>query len=75
MNAADLWLDPESVEALTGRKRYRAQCRALAKMGIAFRPNAIGRPLVELRAVVSSPAPAPKKAGPNWDALKHGKAA
>lgn len=71
---SDLWLVPDEVEDLTGRKRWKAQCRALAMMGVPFQPNAVGRPLVE-RAVVCKGQPKPhKKAGPNWEAMR-GKAA
>ena len=68
------WLSAEGVEELTGRKRWTAQCRQLALMGIPFRPNAVGRPLVERSAVLSSPAPAKRKPEPNWSAIR-GKAA
>jgi hypothetical protein len=71
---SDTWLTPDELHELTGRQRYSAQCRALASMGVPFRPNAIGRPLVERSAVLSSPAPAKRKAQPNWSAIR-GKAA
>lgn len=71
---SDTWLTPEEVQELTGRQRWSAQCRALASMGVSFRPNAVGRPLVERRAVLSSPAPAKRKSEPNWSAIR-GKAA
>lgn len=66
------WLTPEEVFELTARQRWSAQCRALAQMAIPFRPNAVGRPLVERAAVLSGPRPAPKKRSvePNWDLLK-----
>lgn len=66
----DLWLTTEEVETLTGRKRWRAQCRQLAAMGVPFRPNGVGRPLVERAAVVSSAKPAKKPAAPNWGAIR-----
>jgi hypothetical protein len=73
---SELWLTPEEVRELTDRERWTAQCRALAKMGVPFTPNAVGRPLVERAAVCSKPAaPKPRrKAEPNWSALR-GKAA
>jgi hypothetical protein len=72
---SDTWLSPEEVEELTARQRWSAQCKALAGMGIPFRPNAVGRPLVERAAVCSAPAKSkPAKRGPNWEAL-NGKAA
>lgn len=45
------WLTPPEVEELTGKRRWSAQCRSLARMGVPFRPNGVGRPLVE-RGVV-----------------------
>lgn len=75
MGAAESpWLSPDEVAELTARIRWTAQCRALAMMGVPFRPNAVGRPLVERAAVVSGPAKAKARKGPNWDAL-NGKAA
>jgi hypothetical protein len=71
---SETWLSPEEVAELTARMRWSAQCRALAAMGVPFRPNAVGRPLVE-RAAVCKTQPKPRaKRGPNMDAL-HGKAA
>jgi hypothetical protein len=63
------WLSPEEVEELTDRKRWSAQCRALAGMGIPFRPNAVGRPLVERTAVLSGPKRERVRTVPNWDAI------
>jgi hypothetical protein len=60
------WLTVEEVEELTARKRWTAQCRALAGMGVPFKPNAIGRPLVE-RATVFKAKPERRPAEPNWD--------
>lgn len=72
---SEAWLTPAEVEELTARQRWTAQCRKLADMGVPFRPNAVGRPLVERSVVLSSPAPkARAKRGPNWDAM-NGKAA
>jgi len=67
---SETWLTPDEVEELTARKRWSAQCRALAVMGVPFRPNAVGRPLVE-RVVVLKGAqkPVKPKATPNWDAI------
>lgn len=70
---SELWLSPDEVEQLTDRKRWKAQCRALAEMGVPFKPNAVGRPLVE-RAAYQTQAKPRRKAGPNWSALR-GKAA
>lgn len=70
MSAAELWLSPEEVEMLTGRKRWRAQCRQLTTMGVPFRPNGVGRPLVERTAVLTTTKPAKKPAAPNWDGIR-----
>jgi hypothetical protein len=48
----DTWLTAAEVEELTGRKRWKAQALALARMRIPFRPNGFGRPLVERAAVL-----------------------
>ena len=71
---AETWLTPDEVFELTARQRYSAQCRMLAEMGVPFRPNAIGRPLVEREAVLSTVKQARKKPQPNWDAIRNGKA-
>lgn len=50
------WLIPDEVEQLTELKpnSYKAQCRCLARMRVPFSPNAIGRPLGERAAVLTS---------------------
>lgn len=68
---SEAWLTADEVAELTARQKWKAQCRMLARMGVPFRPNAVGRPLVERGAVLSSPAkPRRKRAGPNWDAMR-----
>jgi hypothetical protein len=71
---SEVWLPPEEVYELTGKRRWSAQCRALARMGIPFRPNDVGRPLVERAAVTTATKPKPK-AVPNWGAIRGAKAA
>ena len=73
--ATQTWLTPDEVFELTARQRWSAQCRALAHMGIPFRPNAVGRPLVERAAVLEHPRPRhrPKKAEPYWGPLREPK--
>lgn len=68
---SETWLTPDEVAELTARQRWTAQCRALAEMGVPFRPNAVGRPLVERAAVLSSTAPPrrTRRRRPNWDAM------
>lgn len=61
------WLTAEEVEELTGLKRWQAQARALARMGVPFRPNAQGRPLVE-RAVVLKHREKKPASEPDWGA-------
>jgi hypothetical protein len=48
------WLSADEVAELTARRKWKAQCRALATMGIGFRVNAVGRPLVERAAVLTA---------------------
>lgn len=67
---SDTWLTPDEVEELTAKKRWSAQCRALAIMGIPFRPNAVGRPLVERAAVLSQPAKTRPKPEPYWGPIR-----
>ena len=67
---SDTWLSPDEIIDLTAKKRWAAQCRALAGMGIPFKPNAVGRPLVERAVVVSKPVAKKRKAEPNWGAIK-----
>lgn len=62
------WLSADEVAELTARRKWKAQCRALATMGISFRVNAVGRPLVE-RAAVLTAAKGPgagRKTEPDW---------
>ncbi len=72
--ADDIWLTPDEIETLTARKRWSAQCRALAALGVPFRPNAVGRPLVQRDAVLIEKPRRKSAKGPDWNAL-HGKAA
>lgn len=68
MSAAETWLTPDEVVELTARTRWSAQCRKLAEMGVPFRPNAVGRPLVERAAVLSKPKnPGRRKTVPRWE--------
>lgn len=68
------WLTPDKIGQLTELKptSYKAQCRRLAIMGVPFRPNAIGRPLVERAAVLTSHRTAKQaraRTEPNWEAI------
>ena len=64
------WLTPDEVAELTARKRCASQCAMLAQMGISYRPNGAGRPLVERAAVLRYLGkPERVRDTPNWDAL------
>lgn len=66
---SDLWLTAGEVAELTATvpTSYKAQCRKLARMGIPFTPNAIGRPLV-CRSLFEPKQARPRKpAEPKWD--------
>lgn len=67
---SETWLSPEEVTELTAKKRWSAQCKALTQMGVPFRPNAVGRPLVE-RAVAlkAKPAKTTKRQEPDFSSL------
>lgn len=66
----DAWLTTDEVVTLTGRKRWSAQCRALAKLGFRFTANAAGRPLVPRDAVLGAAGSRqPRKATPDWSAI------
>jgi hypothetical protein len=65
------WLSAAEVAELTGLEpeSWKAQCRKLAKMGVPFRPNGAGRPLVERAAVLSMETKPKPKRGPNWSGI------
>lgn len=56
-----VFLAPDEIAQLTGRKLKRLQVDALRKMGIPFYVNAIGKPVVTLAAVEGRKEPPPKK--------------
>lgn len=71
-SAETTWLTPAEVGELTGLlpNSWAAQRRKLLAMGVPFRPNAAGRPLVERVAVLAGEQKRSKPAkGPNWDGL------
>jgi hypothetical protein len=45
-----IYLTPPEVEDITGKRRYRAQVRALGRMGIQCRVRPDGRPIVSRMA-------------------------
>jgi hypothetical protein len=70
------WLTPEEVAELTGLKpsSWKAQARRLAVMGVPFRLNGVGRPLVERDAVCKAKPQGKREPLPDWSAIS-GKAA
>jgi len=59
------WLTAAELQELTGRTRWQAQARALAALGVPYRPNAQGRPLVERAAVLKHRER--KATEPDWE--------
>lgn len=68
-----LILSHEELSALTGRRRYRAQARALARMGITHRLRPDGFPIVSRahfeQSMGLSPPPSERAVEPNWSAF------
>jgi hypothetical protein len=66
-----LWLTPEELQTLTGRKRPKDQVQALADMvGVRFRVRADGFPLVERWQFEGPLTKAPKRREPDFDAVR-----
>lgn len=66
----DLILTDQQIEALTKRKRFSAQARALSFLGIPYRPRADGSLVVcvdDLKP--TEPTPPRRTVEPNWQAL------
>ncbi len=67
-----IYLTPQEVEEITGKHRYRAQVRALARMGIQCRIRPDGRPIVSRIAFekMMSPTASPlQEVEPDFGAL------
>ena len=66
-------LTPREVEEITGKQRYRAQVRALARMGIECRVRPDGRPIVSRMAFETTVGGPVDRSNfePNFEAL-HG---
>ncbi|MGY3041608.1 hypothetical protein ACVWWQ_003241 [Rhodanobacter sp. TND4EL1] len=65
-----VWLTPDEVAELTECSRRSTQCLRLAKMGIPFRENFAGRPLVERSAVLRHRERSERaRDQPNWNAM------
>jgi hypothetical protein len=65
-----MWLTPDDVQRLTGAKQRKLQAARLRRMGVPFRLNALGEPLVEPEAVRVTKRKE-RAQEPNWSAL-HG---
>ncbi len=67
-----IYLTPQEVEHITGKQRYRAQVRALARMGIQCRVRPDGRPIVSrlvFENAMGNDAAHLIEAEPNFEAL------
>lgn len=64
-----MFLSHNEVVVLTGRRRFRAQVRALNMMGISYRIRPDGRPLV-LRSSLESPVRTSRSSGPKLDIVR-----
>lgn len=71
---SDPWLSAEAVAHMTGTKRRRLQCERLKAMGVPFRTNWIGCPLVEAARVLTV-VPIRGHAAPDWGKVRRGQAA
>lgn len=70
----DPWLSRVAVEHLTGTRWRRLQCERLRAMGVPFKPNAVGLPLVEASLFLTN-EPVRLHRSPDWGKVKRGKAA
>ncbi len=73
---SESFLTPDEVFEITDKVRWSAQCRALARLGVPFKPNAAGRPLVARADYFSADGSTSTRrvTSPNWSA-HHGKTA
>ncbi len=63
---SDLFLNSEELEVLTGRKRKSRQIELLRSMGIPFRVNAVGHPVVTRGVVEGRKDDPPDPAAKRW---------
>jgi hypothetical protein len=59
-----MFLTPQDIAELTGRKIKKLQVEQLRKMGIPFYVNAVGRPIV-VRSVLEGKKEPPQR--PKWE--------
>lgn len=62
---ADMFLNPEELATLTGRKMKSKQIEALRRMGLPFHVNAVGKPVVA-RVAIEGRAPDTEPTTPTW---------
>lgn len=69
-----MFLSPQEIEQLTGKKRPSAQVRWLRDRGYKIEVNGLGRPVVMVAEVNRRllGGSAARKQEPNWDAMAHG---
>lgn len=63
---SNLFLNQEELNVLTGRKHKSRQIELLRSMGVPFRINATGHPVVTRGVVEGRKEEAPKAAEPRW---------
>jgi len=63
-----MFLTPDELERLTGRRRFSAQRRALDLLRIPYVRAATGEPLVRPEAL-DDRQPAARNRGPRWERL------
>lgn len=61
-----MFLNLEQLIELTGRKLKSKQIEALRRMGVPFRVNAVGRPVVAVSAIEGARPPPSVAAEPQW---------
>ncbi len=67
-----IYLTAKEVEGITGKRRHRAQVRALGRMGIQCRVRPDGRPIVSRMAfesIMGGTLSTPQQADPDFGAL------
>ncbi len=64
-----IYLAPQEVEDITGKHRYRAQVRALGRMGIQCRVRPDGRPIVSRLVFEQAMGSNTKEIEPDFEAL------
>ncbi len=69
-----IYLTDKEIEEITGKRRYRAQVRALGRMGIQCRVRPDGRPIVSRMAfekIMDGAVSTPEQTEPDFGVL-HG---